>query len=194
MKKIRKITNSGHKISELIKGMTGRSWNDRKVSGSKEKIARKEKITPYLRLECIFKTRALQLQINTSLICQLVVLRMLEPRLWYHPVTPRSGGYGDVTATYIRRLEIPSRINAKHHYMQELECGSTMIIYISAEITQVYGYHREWYNIIGILHHQKYKSTSYEEIYKSWEVLTSSKRGLENQAGEERGEKGAVMI
>jgi len=29
-------------------------------------------------------------------------------------VTPRSGGYGDVTATYIRRSEMPSRIYAKH--------------------------------------------------------------------------------
>ena len=32
---------------------------------------------------------------------------------------------------------------------------------------------------------RKYKSTSYAEIYKSQEVLTSSKRGLENQTGEE---------
>ena len=29
-------------------------------------------------------------------------------------VTPRSLGYGDVTETYIRRSEIPSRIYAKH--------------------------------------------------------------------------------
>ena len=29
-------------------------------------------------------------------------------------VMPRSRGYGDATATYIRRLEIPSRIYAKH--------------------------------------------------------------------------------
>ena len=38
----------------------------------------------------------------------------VEPRLRYHPVTPRSRGYGDVTATYIRRSKIPSRIYAKH--------------------------------------------------------------------------------
>ena len=31
----------------------------------------------------------------------------VKPRLWYHPVTPRSRGYGDVTATYIRRSKIP---------------------------------------------------------------------------------------
>ena len=31
-------------------------------------------------------------------------------------VTSRSYGYGDVTATYIRRSEIPSRIYAKHQY------------------------------------------------------------------------------
>ena len=29
-------------------------------------------------------------------------------------VAPRSGGYGDVTTTYIRRSEIPSRIYTKH--------------------------------------------------------------------------------
>ena len=33
-----------------------------------------------------------------------------------HVVTPRSHGYGDVTATYIRRSEVPSRIYAKHQY------------------------------------------------------------------------------
>ena len=32
---------------------------------------------------------------------------------------------------------------------------------------------------------RKYKSISYEEIYKSREVPTSSKRGLENQTREE---------
>ena len=80
---------------------------DRRVSWSKEKIARKEQITPHLRLECIFKTCALQLQINISLICQLVVPKMWEPKLWYHPVTPRSRGYGVVTVTYIRRSEYP---------------------------------------------------------------------------------------
>ena len=36
-------------------------------------------------------------------------------------VTPWSGGYGDVTATYIRRSEIPSRIYAKLQYRQESE-------------------------------------------------------------------------
>ena len=43
-------------------------------------------------------------------------------------VTPRSGGYGDVTATYIRRSEIPSRIHAKHQYRQESEYGSKWCI------------------------------------------------------------------
>jgi len=36
-------------------------------------------------------------------------------------VTPRSYGYGDATATYIRRSEIPSRIYAKLQYRQESE-------------------------------------------------------------------------
>jgi len=31
-------------------------------------------------------------------------------------VTPRSGGYGDATVTYIRRSEISSRTYAKHQY------------------------------------------------------------------------------
>ena len=35
---------------------------------------------------------------------------------------------GDVTATYIRRSEIPSRIYAKHQYRQESEYGSTLCI------------------------------------------------------------------
>ena len=39
----------------------------------------------------------------------------------YELVTPRSCGYGDVTATYIRRSEIPLRIYAKHQYRQELD-------------------------------------------------------------------------
>ena len=42
-------------------------------------------------------------------------------------VTPRSHGYGDVTATYIRRSEMPSRVYAKYQYMQESECGSTVV-------------------------------------------------------------------
>ena len=36
-------------------------------------------------------------------------------------VTPRFHGYGDVTATYIRRSEIPSRIYVKLQYRQESE-------------------------------------------------------------------------
>jgi len=36
-------------------------------------------------------------------------------------VTPRSGGYGDVTATYIHRSKISSHIYATHQYRQELE-------------------------------------------------------------------------
>ena len=48
-------------------------------------------------------------------------------------VTPRSGGYENVTATYIRRSKIPSRIYAKYQYMQESKCGSTVVIYIPTE-------------------------------------------------------------
>jgi len=42
-------------------------------------------------------------------------------------------GYGDVTATYIRRSEIPSRIYAKLQYRQESKCGCTVVIYILIE-------------------------------------------------------------
>jgi len=34
-------------------------------------------------------------------------------------VMPRPIGYGDATATYIRRSKIPSHIYVKHQYMQE---------------------------------------------------------------------------
>ena len=51
----------------------------------------------------------------------------------YPCVTPRSCGYGNVTTTYIRRLEIPSRIYAKYQYRQESEYGSTVVIYILIE-------------------------------------------------------------
>ena len=40
-------------------------------------------------------------------------------------VTPRSGGYGDATATYIRKSEVPSRMYAKHQYKKKSEYGST---------------------------------------------------------------------
>jgi len=48
-------------------------------------------------------------------------------------VKPRSRGYGDVTATYIRRSEIPLRIYTKHQYRQESECESIVVIYIPTE-------------------------------------------------------------
>jgi len=52
-----------------------------------------------------------------------------------------------------------------------------VVIYIPTEIAQVHGYHKEWYNITWILHYQKIqKYIIHEEIYKNWEVLTSSKR------------------
>jgi len=57
-------------------------------------------------------------------------------------VTPRSRGYGVVTAMYICRSEIPSRIYAMHQYRQESEYGSTVIIYIPAIITQVHSYYK----------------------------------------------------
>ena len=90
---------------------------------------------------------------------------MLEPRLRYHLVAPRSCGYGDVTATYICRSEIPSRIYAKHQYRQKSEYGSTVVIYILTEkykymvITESGTILQEYYIT------RKYKSTIYKEIY-----------------------------
>ena len=46
---------------------------------------------------------------------------------------PRSRRYGDVTAMYIRRAEIPSHIYTKYQYIQESECESTVIICITIE-------------------------------------------------------------
>jgi len=45
-----------------------------------------------------------------------------------------------------------------------------------------------------ITRNTKEYNTSYEEIYKSLEVITSSKRGLENQTREELGGRAAAMI
>ena len=46
---------------------------------------------------------------------------------------PRIPGYEDVTATYIRRSEIPSRIYAKHQYNKnkstEARCALYILIY-----------------------------------------------------------------
>jgi len=110
-------------------------------------------------------------------------------------VTPWSRGYGDVTVTYIHRSEIPSRIYAKHQYRQELECGSTVLIYILTEkykymvITESDTILQEYYITRKI---QKY--IIWRDIHnKSWEVLTSSKRGLRSQSGEELGGRATVM-
>ena len=79
-------------------------------------------------------------------------------------VTPRSDGYGDVTATYIRRSEIPSRIYTKYQCMQESECGSTVVVYIPTEKYK-HMVITERYNIIAILHHQKNTKVQYMKRY-----------------------------
>ena len=48
-------------------------------------------------------------------------------------VTSRSHGYRDVTAMYIRKSKILSRIYAKHQYRQESEFESIVVIYIPTE-------------------------------------------------------------
>jgi len=66
--------------------------------------------------------------------------------------------------TYIHRKEIPSHTYAKHQYRQELEYGSTMVIYIPTIQYMV---------ITGrdtILHEyyiaRRYKSMIYKDTYK----------------------------
>jgi len=58
------------------------------------------------------------------------------------PVTPRFHGYGDVTATYIRKFEVPSRIYAKHQYRQESEYGSKGCIIYSNKWVHKQSYHQ----------------------------------------------------
>ena len=82
-------------------------------------------------------------------------------------MTPQSRGYGDVTAMYICRAEVPLKIYAKHQHRQESECESIVVIYISKEkykymvITESDKILQEYYIT------RKYKSKIHEEIYKS---------------------------
>jgi len=61
-----------------------------------------------------------------------------------HLVTPPSRGYEDVTVTYIRRSEIPSRIYAKYQYRQESEYENTWCIIHSNIWVQLQSYHQRW--------------------------------------------------
>ena len=110
---------------------------------------------------------------------KLKVKVLIEALLVEHKcghVTPRSRGYGDVTATYIRRSELPSRIYAKHQYRQESEYGSKWCIIHSSTYIQLQSYHQKWSNITIILYHwcanarvQKvyiYEQREYKERYK----------------------------
>ena len=115
---------------------------------------------------CIFKIRALQLQINISLICQLIVLKMLEHRLWYHPVAPWPAG----TEMSLRRIYAGQKY--PHVYTLSISTGKNQ----SAKTQWYYTFQQKststWlpqrgYNFTGILHRQKikYKSTWYGEVY-----------------------------
>ena len=54
-------------------------------------------------------------------------------------MAPRSHGYGDATATYICRSEIPSRIYAKLQYRQELEAEqNNTSTWLSQKVIQYY--------------------------------------------------------
>ena len=86
--------------------------------------------------------------------------------LWYHPVTPRSCGYGDVTATYIRRSEIPSRIYAKHSVHARIRVRKQWCIIHSNTWVQLQSYHQRWSNITWILQHRYAQLREYKEMYK----------------------------
>ena len=113
-------------------------------------------------------------QLSTSILSRRITRRSLEPftgnpasslilsdRLYYFilncleflfdqlytyspPVAPRSDGYGDATATYIRRAMLPSRMYAKHQYntIQGSECENTWYYTFQYKIVQVLIHHR----------------------------------------------------
>jgi len=90
-------------------------------------------------------------------------------------VTPRSWRYGDVTATYIRRSEILSRIYAKHQYWQESEYGSKWCIIHSNTWVQLQGYHQGWFDITIILHHQNGAIARLQGNIQTWTVKGRSR-------------------
>ena len=97
----------------------------------------------------------------------------------YIVVMPRPGGYGNTTATYIRWAGTPSRMYAKHQYSQELECGSTVVIYIPIEKGYKYivitGCNL---NITRILHHQKTQVSKITRQEKTGRCSRAGKRNL----------------
>jgi len=105
------------------------------------------------------------LYITAVRIFEIVLFFQSDYCVPFAPVAPRSRGYGDVTVTYMRMVEGPSHIYAKHQYRQESECGSTIVIYIPTKkykyiiITETDTILQE-YCIT-----RKYKSILYEEIY-----------------------------
>ena len=97
---------------------------------------------------------------------------MWEPGLWYQPVTPQFGGYGDAIMTYICRSEIPSRIYAKHQYRQVKEYIGT------------------WHGERDILMHvhyitAKYRSKNYnlysKKVPTSWEEYSRACRKIQEK-------------
>ena len=91
-------------------------------------------------------------------------------------MAPRSRGYGDVTATYIHRSELPSRIYTKH-VQARIRVRTHIGNIHSNRKVQVHGYHRKWYNITGILHHQKIQK------YNTWRDIWKLRGAHEQQEG-----------
>jgi len=89
--------------------------------------------------------------------------------------------------TLLRRIYVGQKY--PHIYMLSINTSkyrSIMIIYILTIIVQVHCYHRAWYNITWILHHQQVQKFDLLGIIQVWiiqKVLTSYNWDLESRAG-----------
>ena len=103
-------------------------------------------------------------------------------------VMPRSRGYGDVTATYIHKSEIPSRIYTKHQYSQESEYGSTWWIIHSNIWVQLHSYHQMWQRLqeYYIIDRRKCENT------KRCASMNSTKGGSKSLQKNSRAEQGGL--
>ena len=85
------------------------------------------------------------------------------------------------------RTKIPSHTYAKHKYRKKIECESTVVIYISTIILQVYCYHKMW----SILH--EYYISKKCKVWNTMRYIrmNSAKRAHELQKEKSRAKQGA---
>jgi len=112
-----------------------------------------------------------------------------EPKLWYHPVTPRFHGYGDVTATYIRRSELPSHIYAKHKSTtRNQSTHEAWYSYICQHKKYTYKVITGYYKVLHItcvLHHNQVQKRNIQDIHKSSRVGWRSRESKEEPGTKE---------